>query len=49
MRKTEQVSMKITPELKDKLAKVAARMDRSVSWLVTKFIKDGLNKARNGK
>ncbi len=45
MKKSEHLTVKITPELKKKLTNYAARHDRSRSWFVTKFIEDGLKKA----
>lgn len=46
MKKTEHLTIKITPDLKKKLTQFAAKNERSRSWYVTKFIEDGLKKKR---
>ncbi len=42
MKKSEHLTIKITPDLKKKLTGFAKKHDRSRSWFVTKFIEDGL-------
>jgi predicted transcriptional regulator len=49
MKKSEHLTIKITPELKKKLTNFAAKNDRSRSWYVTKFIEDGLQRGGAGK
>ncbi len=46
MRKSEHVTFKITPALKKQLTAYAAKNERSRSWCVTKFIENGLKKAK---
>ncbi len=49
MNKTEHLTIKITPDLKNKLTKLAAKDQRSRSWCVTKFIEEGLKKAAKNR
>lgn len=46
MKKSEHLTIKITPELKKKLTAYSAKNERSRSWYVTKFIEEGLKKVR---
>ena len=46
MKKSEHLTIKITPDLKKKLTSFAAKNDRSRSWYVTKFIEDGLKRGK---
>lgn len=48
MKQDAQLRVKVTPELKDRLKKAADRKDRSVSWLVKKYITAGLAKDERG-
>jgi predicted transcriptional regulator len=44
-KKSEHLTIKITPKLKTALTSFAARQNRSRSWVVTKFIEAGLKRA----
>ncbi len=48
MKKSEHLTIKITPDLKKKLTRYAAKNERSRSWYVTKFIEDGLKRGLKG-
>ncbi len=49
MIKSEHLTIKITPDLKKKLTKLAAKDERSRSWYVTKFIEEGMKKAAKNR
>ncbi len=49
MKKSEHLTIKITPELKKKLTTYSAKNERSRSWYVTKFIEEGLKKVGGRK
>lgn len=46
-KKTASVPLKLTPELKRDLKTEAKDQDRSVNWLATKYITDGLARDRD--
>ncbi len=46
MKKTEPLSLKVTPGLKQRIADMAAQKERSMNWLAAKYLEDGL--ARDG-
>jgi predicted transcriptional regulator len=43
-RKTDSLSIRIDPEVKQELAEVARRKDRSIAWLVKSYIVSGLRR-----
>ncbi len=44
MKKSAQLSLKIEPELKARIERQAAALDRSVNWLATQYLRDGLDR-----
>jgi predicted HicB family RNase H-like nuclease len=42
MKKSAQIAVKMYPEIKQRLEAEAKKQDRSVNWLATKYISDGL-------
>ena len=47
VKKTATLGLKIAPDLKSRLQAVAHAKERSLNWLATKYIEDGLEQDEN--
>lgn len=48
-KKTEQLRLKVTPELKQSLQAMASKLERTPSWLAHTLIEEGIKRRAKGK